>query len=127
MLRDELLATAPASVFIHKDMHHDNILSHGDRWVIIDPKGVLGESAYEIAIFICSPIGQLTTFPNAHDIVKKRIAIAGERLSIDPHRIQNWAFIHAMLSWMWCLEDKTDPTDFIQLTKLFDSLTTNTH
>lgn len=123
MLRDELLATAPASVFIHKDMHHDNILKHGDRWVIIDPKGVLGESAYEIAIFICSPVRQLIAAPDAHKIIKQRVAIAAERLSIDPRRIQNWTFIHAMLSWMWCLEDKTDPIEFVQLAKLFDSLT----
>jgi len=29
-------------VLLHGDLHQDNILSHGDDWLVIDPKGVIG-------------------------------------------------------------------------------------
>lgn len=51
-LRDQLLKTAALDVLLHGDLHHDNILQNGENWLVIDPKGVIGESAYEVAAFI---------------------------------------------------------------------------
>jgi len=30
--------------------NHDNILQNSNDWVVIDPKGVIGDSAYEVAV-----------------------------------------------------------------------------
>jgi len=55
-IRNQLLATAPDPVLLHGDLHHENIIKHGDNWVVIDSKGVTGEPAYEVAAFIRNPI-----------------------------------------------------------------------
>src|SRR5262249_48229170 len=44
----ELLATSAEPVLLHGDLHHDNILSaEREPWLAIDPKGLVGEPAYE--------------------------------------------------------------------------------
>jgi streptomycin 6-kinase len=58
-LCDQLLKTAEPDVLLHGDLHHDNILQNGDDWLVIDPKGVIGEPAYEVAAFIRNPIPEL--------------------------------------------------------------------
>ncbi len=55
-LRDQLLKTAKTDVLLHGDLHHDNILQNGEDWLVIDPKGVIGEPAYEVAAFIRNPM-----------------------------------------------------------------------
>jgi streptomycin 6-kinase len=35
-------------VLLHGDLHQDNILSQGDDWLVIDPKGVIGFPINEI-------------------------------------------------------------------------------
>jgi streptomycin 6-kinase len=47
ILRTQLLDTAAPDVLLHGDLHHDNILSNGDGWLVIDPKGVIGEPSFD--------------------------------------------------------------------------------
>lgn len=35
-------------VLLHGDLHQENILGNGNSWVIIDPKGVIGDPIHEI-------------------------------------------------------------------------------
>jgi len=39
-------------VVLHGDLHHFNILSSGDRWLAIDPKGIIGEPEFEPAAYL---------------------------------------------------------------------------
>ena len=41
---------------IHGDFHHHNILRHGDRYVAIDPKAMLGDPEYDIPSFLRNPL-----------------------------------------------------------------------
>ena len=121
-LKTQLLATAPPSVLLHGDFHYGNILQHGDSWMVIDPQAVVGEPAYEIAIFICNPFSKLIESPNGQNIVAQRIALAAEKLSIDPARIQGWTFVHSVLAWTWSLEDGRNIEEFARLTEILDTL-----
>jgi streptomycin 6-kinase len=48
-LKEHLLAKMSAlPVLLHGDLHQDNILSQGDDWLVIDPKGVIGFPINEI-------------------------------------------------------------------------------
>ncbi len=54
----ELLPSEATPVLLHGDLHHYNILSAGeDKWLAIDPKGVLGEPAYEVGALMRNPFG----------------------------------------------------------------------
>ena len=55
-LRDALLASAEKTVLLHGDLHHENILKHGDGWLIIDPQGFIGDPVFEVCAFILNPI-----------------------------------------------------------------------
>ena len=46
-LRDDLLKSTTKEVLLHGDLHHDNILKNGDNWLVIDPKGFIGDPAFE--------------------------------------------------------------------------------
>ena len=53
-----LTASSAAPVVLHGGLHQYNILQADDRgWLTIDPKGLIGEQAYEIGAFLrnCLP------------------------------------------------------------------------
>jgi streptomycin 6-kinase len=119
-LRDELLQTSKPDVLLHGDLHHDNILQNGNDWVVIDPKGVIGESAYEVAAFIRNPMPELLNHDDAKNIIHNRITRLAEALELPSQRILDWCFVQAVLSWVWALEDGCDASYFEHLTKVFN-------
>lgn len=119
-LRDELIASSAKPVLLHGDLHHDNILHNGNGWAVIDPKGVIGEPAYEIAAFIRNPIPELLEHHNASSIIDNRINQFAKTLKLSKQRIINWCYVQAVLAWVWTLEDKCDETYFKKLTELFN-------
>ncbi len=107
---------------LHGDLHHDNILQQGNDWLIIDPKGVIGEQAYEIAAFIRNPIPNLLSNDNAKDIVQDRINLFSHILNIPKTKIANWCFAQAVLAWIWALEDCCDTSYWPWLVDILDDL-----
>lgn len=103
--RDALLASLGPDKFLHGDLHHDNILSHKDDWIFIDPKGVLGEIEYEIGTYLRNPIPGLSNAENSDEIMAIRIDIISERLGLDPERLASWTYVQSILSWIWAIED----------------------
>jgi streptomycin 6-kinase len=120
-LRDQLLKTAASDVLLHGDLHHDNILQNGNDWVVIDPKGVIGEPAYEVAAFIRNPMPELLTHDSSPNIIHNRITQFSELLELPSQRIFDWCFVQAVLSWVWAIEDGCDTSYFEQLTKILDN------
>ena len=119
-LRDELLESGTKAVLLHGDLHHDNILQQGDDWIVIDPKGVIGEPAYEVAAFIRNPIPELLVLNNVVNLISHRITRFSEILEIPERRILDWCYVQAVLAWTWALEDGSDESYFRQLTEIFD-------
>lgn len=118
-LRDQLLATSTESCLLHGDLHHENILQNGQGWVMIDPKGVIGEPIFEVAAFIRNPIPELLRLNNAEEIIQNRIKLIGKILNIEVVRIVRWCFVESVLGWIWQIQDNLDPSYFIHLTNLF--------
>lgn len=121
-LRDQLLKTADANVLLHGDLHHDNILQNADGWLVIDPKGVIGEPAYEVATFIRNPIPELLNHTDAPNIVLNRITRFSEDLKLSERRIIDWCFVQAVLAWVWALEDGCDISYFEQMIKVINKI-----
>lgn len=106
----DLAQTQAPPVLLHGDLHHDNILDSGaGRWVAIDPKGVIGEPAYELGAFLRNPVARLGT-ANFRAMTACRIAIFADTLDLDPERIRDWALAQAILSAWWSIEDNDTPT-----------------
>jgi streptomycin 6-kinase len=106
-LSARLLASSPAEVLLHGDLHQDNILSSERlEWVAIDPKGVIGEPCYEVAAFLRNPSSLFEDSSEALSTSARRLRIFSEVLGFDRGRMTGWAVAQAMLSGCWCLEDE---------------------
>jgi streptomycin 6-kinase len=90
---------------LHGDLHHENVLFDNSRgWLAIDPKGVIGETEFEISAALLNPIAHAEFATEA--IVRQRIDIFQTALNIESLRILRWAFARAVLSAVWSWEDK---------------------
>ncbi|MCR9191083.1 MAG: aminoglycoside phosphotransferase family protein [Gammaproteobacteria bacterium] len=119
-LRDGLLASAPPDVLLHGDLHHDNVLQQGEAWVVIDPKGVMGDPAYDVTPFIRNPMPALLEEDIAADMIQQRISYFADLLAVPRQRVLDWCFVTTVLSWTWALEDGCDTDYYKNLTRVFE-------
>ncbi|MGH2494524.1 MAG: aminoglycoside phosphotransferase family protein [Ktedonobacteraceae bacterium] len=109
----ELSASMAEPVLLHGDLHHENILAaEREPWLAIDPKGVVGEPAYETGAWLRNPIPQLLDMPYPGRILARRIDQLSEQLGFDRARIRDWALAQAMLSAWWSMEDSGELSIF---------------
>ncbi len=97
------LMSAP-EVLLHGDFHHFNILSHGEGWLVIDPKGVIGPRGYESGPLLLNPWDQVKG-PDARRMTQRRLAILSERTGLERGVLREWAVCHAVLSAWWSLDE----------------------
>lgn len=107
-LFEELLASMAEPLLLHGDLHHDNILAaERQPWLAIDPKGVVGEPAYEVGALLRNPFPQLLDMPQPGRILARRVDQLAEVLGFDRPRIVGWGTAQAVLAAWWCIEDNT--------------------
>ena len=106
----DLLASSSAPVLLHGDLHHYNILSVGDGWRVIDPKGIAGEPAYEVGALLRNPF-TLYDKPDLKRITARRLDILAETLALDRERLRQWSLAQTVLSAWWSYEDGGDFAD----------------
>jgi streptomycin 6-kinase len=108
-LSSELLASSRGAVVLHGDLHHFNILAATrEPWLVIDPKGVIGDRAFEPAIFLLNQIPKGLTDAEITRLLRRRVSIFAEALSVPRERIIGWVCSFAVLSAWWSCEDSTD-------------------
>jgi streptomycin 6-kinase len=93
-------------VLLHGDLHSDNILSSERGWLIIDPKGVVGEREFELGAYLRNPYYDYPKGSDYEKLETDRIFQFAEELGFDKIRILNWAFACAVISLVWFLEDE---------------------
>jgi streptomycin 6-kinase len=98
-----------ASLPLHGDIHHDNIISSPRGWLAIDPKGLIGDPVYEVANSFLNPMDapKLVTDPRR---IVRLAEIYEARLGYNRKRILGYAASHAALSACWDLEAKKSVT-----------------
>jgi streptomycin 6-kinase len=106
----DLIASQADPVVLHGDLHHDNILSAGAGWQVIDPKGVIGEPAYEVGALLRNPGDLPLRQPIAFTL--RRVDQLAERLSLDQSRLLAWADAQLVLSCVWLVEDHGPDSDW---------------
>lgn len=104
-----LLASAGPPTLLHGDLHHDNILSAGRApWLAIDPKGVVGEPAFEVAAFLRNPHGRVLSAADPARMLARRVDIFAHALGIERARLLAWGCAQNVLSAWWSIEDGGD-------------------
>ena len=109
----ELLASSAAPVLLHGDLHHGNVLAAArEPWLAIDPKGLVGEPAYEVGALLRNPLPQLFEWPQPVRVTERRIAQLSELLGFERARVWGWGLAQAVLSAWWSIEDTGESGEF---------------
>ncbi|MFC3802617.1 aminoglycoside phosphotransferase family protein [Cohnella sp. GCM10012308] len=114
-----LIATTSENVLLHGDLHHGNILRHGEAWAIIDPKGIVGDIHFDTIQYL---LNYEDRGGDRDQVLRNRIAIMADRLVLDPRRIAMWGVARGVLEATWTIEDGgTDWHRGIQITQRFSN------
>jgi streptomycin 6-kinase len=104
-----LLATTDEPMLLHGDLHHDNILSATrEPWLIIDPKGIVGDPGYDLGAFLYNPMPGLLDLPGPARIIAHRVDQLAEGLGMERERVRAWGIAQAVLSACWSIEGNED-------------------
>lgn len=88
-------------VLLHGDLHQENILSNGNNWVVIDPKGVMGDPVHEIWACVEDP---------AHDL-----KFLANYFGYSFQDVVKWYYVRLILASCWQAEDSLDASLFLTL------------
>ncbi|MGH0038573.1 MAG: aminoglycoside phosphotransferase family protein [Myxococcota bacterium] len=95
---------AVCRVLLHGDLHHRNVLSAARApWLAIDPKGVVGDPAFEPGAFLRNPIPELEGVPDLEARLDRRLEVLAEETGLDLERMAAWGAVGAVLSATWDL------------------------
>jgi len=112
----ELLAAQHDVAVLHGDMHHGNVLRFGSHgWLAIDPKGLIGERAFDYANIFCNPDDQTATAPGR---LARQISVVAKAAELEPYRLVSWVLAWAGLSAAFSLEDRTAPNTALKIAEL---------
>ena len=102
----ELVEPIEKKILLHGDIHFDNILSaKREPFLLIDPKGIIGEMGYEIAIFLNDLADWTSHLKNQKEFLDKAVEKFAKAFNIDEKKLRKWAFAFAVLSAWWMMED----------------------
>jgi streptomycin 6-kinase len=102
----ELTASMAEPVLLHGDLHHENILAATRQpWLAIDPKGLIGEPAYETGALLRNQLSVVLDSSQPRRIMARRVDQLVEELSLERARVRGWGLAQAVLSVWWNIED----------------------
>lgn len=102
-----LLREPQEPVILHGDFHHDNVLDGGARgWLVIDPKGLIGERGFEYANLFRNPDTAVALAPGQ---MRRRARIVAEEAVLEGRRLLSWVLAYAGLGAAWSLQSGDDP------------------
>lgn len=105
-LFEELLASAGLPALLHGDLHHGNVLAaEREPWLGIDPKGLVGEPAYDVAVMLRDNMGPVLSAADPRAAMRRRIDQLADESGFDRERLRAWAEAQAVLSAWWSVED----------------------
>ncbi len=103
---EELQADLAPPMLLHGDLHHWNILSaQRAPWLALDPKGIIGEPAYEVGALLRNPWPDMDGVVELLRRLPRRLDIFEEMLGFDRQRMLAWSMYQAVLSSWWTYED----------------------
>ncbi len=103
----DLLSDQREVAVLHGDVHHGNVLHFGSRgWLAIDPKGIVGDRAFDYANILCNPDARVAL---ATGRLERHVGIISATARIGRQRMLRWTAAWCGLSATWSLIDGEDP------------------
>lgn len=112
-IAEDLLENQSEICLLHGDMHHNNILHSSERgWLAIDPKGLVGDRAYDFANTFYNPgagPGQTPPLAFSKSRFECQLDIISGQTNIKSEKLIHYAFAHGALSASWSITDNQNP------------------
>jgi streptomycin 6-kinase len=123
----DLSSSEAAPVLLHGDLHPDNILA-ADRepWLAIDPKGVIGEPAWEAGPLLMNILPSPPDPRVMRSILTRTVDQLAHELKMDRARLAACAMVRLVLSAFWTVEDhghEHDWEDVIIAAQILEDMT----
>lgn len=119
---DNQTGRPPNVPYTRFDNNSDNIVSHQEKWLAIDPKGIIGEKAFEAAAFDFVHESEYQTDKEFSALLKIRTQELSKRLNLDSNRLLQWIYVRLILSALWWIEDGGNPNAAIKMAASMDDL-----
>ena len=104
----ELLADPRDVTVLHGDVHHGNVLDFGPRgWLAIDPKGLVGERAFDFANLFRNPDLRMAAAPGR---LARQVDVVAAAAGLERARLLKWILACAGLSVAWGVEEGAHPS-----------------
>jgi streptomycin 6-kinase len=101
----QLCETQRERIVLHGDLQHYNVVRDAARgWLVIDPKGILGEPAYETGAMLRNPVANPDLYADSA-IIDRRARTICAQLGYPYQRVIGWCFSQWVLSVLWAIED----------------------
>jgi streptomycin 6-kinase len=106
LLARELEQAAGHDVVVNRDAHLANILAaEREPWLLIDPKPLVGDCAFDGAYLLLDRLGKSPTRPAVAPLLDK----LADGLGVERERLRGWAFLRAFENVLWALEVNESP------------------
>ncbi|MBP2560896.1 streptomycin 6-kinase [Neorhizobium galegae] len=89
---------------LHGDLHHENIMLGPRGWLIIDPAGLIGDAALDVANMFSNPLDRFD-LTRDEERIASMAGVFAETLGRDVRTILRYAFAYGCLSAAWHDED----------------------
>jgi streptomycin 6-kinase len=109
LARDFASDPATDGTLIHTDLHFQNVLSaEREPWLVIDPKPLSGEPAYELAPLLWNRWDEVLASGNPRWELLERFRTVVDAAGWDEERARAWVIVREVVNVMWALEDGSD-------------------
>ncbi|MCQ1856264.1 aminoglycoside phosphotransferase family protein, partial [Neorhizobium galegae] len=89
---------------MHGGLHHENIMLGPRGWLIIDPAGLIGDAAMDVANMFSNPLDRFD-LTRDEERIASMAGVFAESLGRDVCTILRYAFAYGCLSAAWHEED----------------------
>ena len=109
LARDFASDPATDGTLLHTDLHYGNVLA-ADRapWLVIDPKPMSGEPAYEVAPLLWNRWDEAVATGSLRTALLDRLYTVVDAAGLDEDRARDWVVLREMVNVLWTLRDDTD-------------------
>jgi streptomycin 6-kinase len=106
LLRDFANDAATDAALIHSDLHFFNVLA-ADRepWLVIDPKPLAGDPAYEVAPLLWNRWEEAMTAVSPRQALLDRLFTVVDVAGLDEDRVRDWIIVREVCNVLWTYEE----------------------
>ena len=112
-LKNKLLASRSKEFILHGDLHNDNIISDNNKWVAIDPKGIIGEVEFEVACFNFIKETEIKNKLDIPQLFQERSELIAKELNLNHQKLKDWVLVRTVLNACWTINDNEKVNTFL--------------